>query len=153
MRDSCSLFAAFVAFMGHWGGKVVTFTAFVVFMRHWSWTFVAFTAFLAFRLEGCGVCSVCSVYGRWGWTFVAFTGVCNAHGVLPLGVCDVYSVYSVYSGAPRAHEVRSSRALLLRKFGNLSIRKILVVTSPYARRPSVHALHVNRCQMSHLNTS
>ena len=95
--------------------------------------------------------------------FVAFIGVgaerlwrlqvSNAHGVLPLGVCDVYSVYSVYSGAPRAHELRSSRALLLRKFGNLSIRKILVVTSAYARRPSVHALHVNRCQMSHLNTS
>ena len=47
-------------------GKVVTFTAFVVLMGHWSWTFVAFTAFLAFRLEGCGVYSFCSVYGRWG---------------------------------------------------------------------------------------
>ena len=50
MRDSCSLFAAF---MGHWGGTVVTFTAFVVFvghaflafMRRWGGRFVVFTAF------------------------------------------------------------------------------------------------------------
>ena len=36
MRDSCSLFAAFVAFMGHWGGKVG---------------------------KGCDIYSVCSAYG------------------------------------------------------------------------------------------
>jgi len=41
---------------------------------------------------------------------------------------------------------RGSGAPLLRKFGNLSIREILVVTSAFARRRSAHALHVNRCQ-------
>lgn len=52
------------------------------------------------------------------------------------------------SGAPRARG-----APLLRKFGNLSIREVLVVTSAYAQRPSAHALHVNHCQMSHFDTS
>lgn len=62
-----SLFAAFVAFMGHWGGTVVTFTAFVVFVGHWGWTFVAFTTFLAFVIP-------------WGWRFVVFTAFAGLTG-------------------------------------------------------------------------
>ena len=67
VRDSCSLFAAFVVFMGHWGGTVVTFTAFVVFIGHWGCTFVAFTAFLAFMIP-------------WGWRFVVFTAFAGLIG-------------------------------------------------------------------------
>ena len=35
------------------------------------------------------------------------------------------------------HEVRAIGALLLRKFGSLSIREILVVTAEYAFRPYI----------------
>ena len=35
------------------------------------------------------------------------------------------------------HEVRAMGALLLRKFGSLSIREILVVTAEYAFRPYI----------------
>lgn len=56
---------------------------------------------------------------------------------------DLFSLIA-NSGAPHARG-----APFLREFGNLSIREVLVVTSAYARRPSV----VNRCQKSHFNTS
>ena len=54
---------------------------------------------------------------------------------------DLFSLIA-NSGAPHARG-----APFLREFGNLSIREVLVVTSAYARRPSV----VNRCQKSHFN--
>ena len=48
--------------------------------------------------------------------------------------------YNFYSGAPRAPKARARGAPLLRKYGNPSIREILVMTSSYDRpsdRPTV----------------
>ena len=69
MRDSCSLFAAFVAFMGHWGGKVGKgCDIYSVCSAYGALELdvCGVYSFFSFRLEGCGVYSFCSVYGCWG---------------------------------------------------------------------------------------
>ena len=66
----------FVAFMGHWGGPLLTFTALIVFMGHWGWTFVVFTVFVLFMecfgLDVCGIHSVCSVFETFRLVFLFY---------------------------------------------------------------------------------
>ena len=52
---------------------------------------------------------------------------------LPIHYKAVWAHFLRYSGAPRSRRARASVAQYLRKYGDLPIREILVITWPYAR--------------------
>ena len=65
---------------------------------------------------------------------------------LPIHYKAVWAHFLRYSGAPRSRRARASVAQYLRKYGDLPIREILVITSPYARPSAPRAYQRKKTQ-------
>ena len=65
---------------------------------------------------------------------------------LPIHYKAVWAHFLRYSGAPRSRRARASVAQYPRKYGDLPIREILVITSPYARPSAPRAYQRKKTQ-------